>query len=189
MSTMYVAHTELPAIGSGTLAEADIHSAVYDASAGTVKRFTGSDAREFSNSGLVDCTASTLTITNATHAGRIVTLNRAAGIAVTLPIATGTGARFQFFIGTAITSNTTTIKVPDANGTMAGDAFMFQDGGDTMVGFEAGATADTVTLNGSTTGGLKGDFIELFDVGANQWYVRCTLSGTGTEATPFSATV
>ena len=189
MSTIYVAHNELAAIGSGTLAEADVLTSVYDDSAKLVKSMTGADLREFAGSGRVNATAATLTVTNATHAGRIVTLNRAAGIAVTLPVATGTGARFTFFVGTTITSNTTTIKVPDANGTMRGNAIVLQDGGDTMVGFEAGSTADTITLNGTTTGGLLGDIIELVDVGTDLWMVRCTLAATGTEATPFSATV
>lgn len=189
MSTMYVAHNELPAMAAGTLAEADVLSAVYDTSAGTVKSMTGAVVREFAGTGLVDCTAATLTVTNATHAGRIITLNRAAGIAVTLPVAAGTGARFTFILGTTVTSNSTTIKVPDASGTMRGNALVAQDGGDTIVAFEAGATADTVTLNGTTTGGLLGDIVELIDIAANLWSVRATLAATGTEATPFSATV
>lgn len=189
MSTMYVAHNELTAIAAGTLAEADVLSPIYDDSAKTVLSYTGAVLREFAGTGLVNATAATLTVTNATHAGRIITLNRAAGIAVTLPAATGTGARFHFVLGTTVTSNSTTIKVPDANGTMTGNAIVLQDAGDTMVGFEAGATADTVTWNGTTTGGIKGDSVELIDIGTDLWFVRAVQSATGTEATPFSATV
>jgi hypothetical protein len=138
---------------------------------------------------IVNCTASTLTVTKLTHDQKIVTINAAAGCAVTLPAATGGGNWFRFFVGTTVTSNSTTIKVANASDTMRGNATVAQDGGDTVVMFEAGATADTITFNGTTTGGLVGDFVELIDVAANMYYVRVISAATGTEATPFSATV
>lgn len=137
---------------------------------------------------IVNVTAATLAITEAAHDSKIITLNRAAGIAVTLPAATGSGIKLKFFIGTTITSNTTTIKVT-GNDIMAGAAVVAQDGGDTLVAFETAADSDTITLNGTTTGGLKGDILELVDVAADLWMVLAHLSATGTEATPFSATV
>ena len=136
----------------------------------------------------VNATAATLAVAQATHGGRVVTLNRAAGIAVTLPAATGSGAFYRFFIGTTVTSNTTTIKVT-GNDTMSGLALMAQDAADTVVGWETAADTDTITFDGSTTGGILGDFVELHDVATDKWYVRVTGSSTGTEATPFSATV
>ncbi|GEM_PF-531695 len=138
---------------------------------------------------LVNCTASTLTLSEATHDGKIVTLNRAAGIAVTLPAATGSGAKFRLFVGTTVTSNTTTIKVADASTTMVGFAAVYQDGGNTALMIEAGGTDDTITLDGSTTGGIIGDMIELIDIATNLWFVDVKISATGTEASPFSATV
>lgn len=137
---------------------------------------------------VVNCTASTLTVTEALHDSKVVTLNRAAGIAVTLPAATGSGTKLQFVVGTAVTSNTSTIKVV-GDDTMTGAALLGQDAADTAVLFEAGATADTITMDGSTTGGLKGDSIELIDIAADLWWVRMIGAATGTEATPFSATV
>lgn len=137
----------------------------------------------------VDVTGSTLTVTSAAHAGRTVTLSRAAGIAVTLPAATGTGDRYRFFIGTTVTSNSTTIKVANATDVMAGQALVAQDGGDTLVAFEAAAADDTITFNGTTTGGLKGALVEIEDVASGLFQVRVTGAATGTEATPFSATV
>lgn len=134
-------------------------------------------------------TASTLTITELAHDGKIVTLNRAAGVAVTLPASTGSGATYKFFIGTTVTSNSTTIKVANSSDTMVGFAHVLQDGGSAALHFEAGSTDDTITLNGTTTGGIKGDFITITDIAVNLYYVHVTLSATGTEATPFSATV
>lgn len=142
-----------------------------------------------SDNKIANVTASTLTVTRDSHDGKIVTLNRAAGIAVTLPAASGSGASYRFFIGTAVTSNSTTIKVANSSDTMRGNAIVGQDAGDTVVLFEAGATADTITFNGTTTGGLVGDWVELDDVATNLYFVRVIAAATGTEATPFSATV
>ena len=125
---------------------------------------------------------------DGSKSGKVTTLNRAGGIAVTLPAATGSGLHFKFFVGTTYTT-AGTIKVANASDTMSGVAIVLQDSADTMVGFETASTSDTVTLNGTTTGGLIGDFVELIDVAANKWYVRVNSSATGTEATPFSATV
>jgi hypothetical protein len=55
--------------------------------------------------------------------------------------------------------------------------------------FSTLATSDTITLNGSTKGGLAGSYIELRDVATNQWVVSASLVGSGTPATPFSAAV
>ena len=137
---------------------------------------------------IVNITTETVLITQTAYDGRVMTLNRAAGIAVTLPPASGTGVHLRFVVGTTVTSSTTTIKVV-GDDTMVGVAVMAQDAADTASVFEASGTDDTITLNGSTTGGIKGDFIELIDIAADLWYVRYTGSGTDTEATPFSATV
>jgi hypothetical protein len=174
MST-YIIENE-PAISA--LADGDSF-VVYDLSTKSTRGVTTAQVRAQIASGIVDATAATLAVTQAAHGGETITLNRAAGIA----------AIFRFFVGTTVTSNSTTIKVGTAAETMRGNALVLQDAADTLVGFEAGATADTITLNGTTTGGIVGDFVELIDIAANMYYVRCLLSGTGTEATPFSATV
>lgn len=137
---------------------------------------------------IVNATASTLTVTKLLHDNRIVTLNRAAGIAVTLPAATGSGNWFRFFVGTTVTSNTTTIKVV-GNDTMSGIALIDEAGGATAGVWPTASDTDTITFDGSTTGGILGDMVELIDVAADKWWVRLTGSTTGTEATPFSATV
>ena len=138
---------------------------------------------------LVSATASTLTATSASHAGRTVLLDRAAGIAVTLPAATGTGNSYRFVVVTTITSNSTTIKVADATDIMAGTAIVANDSDASASIFETAADSDTITFNGSTTGGIKGCTVELQDVATNLWIVRIVGAATGTEATPFSATV
>ena len=66
----------------------------------------------------INCTASTLTVTAATHANKTITLNRAGGIAVDLPAATGTGATYTFIVGTTFTTAGTISVV--GNDTMVG---------------------------------------------------------------------
>jgi len=138
---------------------------------------------------LVSATAATLSATSADHSGRTVLLDRAAGIAVTLPAATGSGNSYKFFVATTITSNSTTIKVADATDIMAGLAIVANDSDASASIFETAADSDTITFNGSTTGGIKGATVELQDVASNLWSVRVVGAATGTEATPFSATV
>lgn len=127
---------------------------------------------------------SALTLTAATHGGKTILMDTAAGTALTLPAATGTGVKFRIFISTTVTSNAHTVAVV-GNDAMFGNAVLFQDGGDTMVGFEAGADTDKISMNGTTTGGLKGGFIELEDVATDTWSVFLTSAATSTEATPF----
>jgi len=56
--------------------------------------------------------------------------------------------------------------------------------------WRAGTSDDTVTLNGTTTGGVDiGDWIEFEDITATAWAVRGFITQSGTEATPFSDTV
>ena len=57
---------------------------------------------------LTNVTTSTYTVLDSDN---LITLNRAAGIAVTLPAATGSGRKIKFVVGTSITSNTTTRRV------------------------------------------------------------------------------
>lgn len=138
---------------------------------------------------VVSATAATLTVTSADHSGRTVVLDRAAGQAVTLPVATGSGNYYRFFVATTITSNSTTIKVATSAGTMAGVALVANDTDASASLFETAADSDTITFNGTTTGGIRGATVELQDVAANLWSVRIVGAATGSEATPFSATV
>lgn len=137
---------------------------------------------------IVNVTSATVTITEAAHEGRTVVLDRAAGIAVTLPAASGSGGRYRFVLKTTVTSNATTIKVV-GNDVMAGLALLSQDSADTTVVFETAADTDTVSFNGSTTGGIAGAIVELEDIAADTWCVRVSSAATGTEATPFAASV
>lgn len=145
---------------------------------------TGAQINAAVGGGVSNVTASTKTVGSG-DVGKIITLNRAAGIAVTLPAATGTGTSYKFFVGTAASGGSYVISAV-GNDTLFGNAYVAQDGGNTIVAFEAVAGDNTITLNGTTTGGLKGDLVELIDVAADTWSVSVRSAATGTEATPFS---
>lgn len=129
-------------------------------------------------------TSATLTVTSAL-AGQIIPLNRAGGMTVTLPAATGSQSVYTFLVGTTFTSNGV-IQVANATDTFNGFANV---GGTTANIFGTTATSDTITMNGSTTGGLAGSLITIRDVAAGDFIVTANLVGSGTPATPFSAAV
>lgn len=137
----------------------------------------------------IPVTAATLTIRKDNHAGTIIVAKRAAGQAYTLPASSGSGVKYSIYIGTTITSNSTTIKVASSTDIMQGLAMQAADGGATLNAWETASDTDTITFDGSTKGGLVGDLVELTDVESGVWLVRVTGAATGTEATPFSATV
>ena len=74
----------------------------------------------FIGGAVVDVTDSTVSLTQTDHSSRVVTLNRAAGVTVTLPAATGTGDKYIVVIGTTATSNANVIQVANATDVMDG---------------------------------------------------------------------
>lgn len=129
-------------------------------------------------------TTATLALAAATHAHRTLRAERAAGIAFTLPAATGSGDKYRVVVGTTFTGNCTVAVT--GNDTFKGVALAAADGGNSLNAWEAAAGDNRITLDGTTTGGYAGDVIELEDVKADVWSARLVLAQTGTEATPFS---
>lgn len=146
------------------------------------------DARS-GQSRIATLTAST-TITQELHDGKLLLMGASgAALTFTLPAAVGTGAKYKFMVSVVNTSNYL-IKVANSTDTMDGHLVSLADAGDTLVGWETVAASDTITLNGTTTGGVSiGDWIELQDIASGQWSVTGILTSSGTEATSLSATV
>jgi hypothetical protein len=138
---------------------------------------------------LVAATAATLTVTVAAHDSKIIVFDRAAGVTATLPAATGSGAVFRFAVGTAVTSNSYKVQVADATDVMSGSLYLTDQAAGTGTEFSTVAASDTITMNGSTTGGLAGGLFTFVDLATNLYAVQGNLIATGAEATPFSAAV
>lgn len=131
-------------------------------------------------------------LTEIEHAGRTIVANAAAGVTYTLPRATGSGARFRFRVKVTITSVGLVIKVANTDDQMIGNIMSTLVGTATTVnGWQAvlASAFDTITLNGTTTGGISGDWIEIEDVATGFWAVSGSIMQSGTGATPFTATV
>jgi hypothetical protein len=165
---------------------------VYDASAAATKKLSVA-AIAGVGAGVVDTTATLLTVTAASHAGKTVTVSSAAPIAITLPAATGTNNRYRFNIRVAATATTSTIKCVGTD-IVSGAVHVSTSATTTNVAaivaaFHSTATDDTITLNGTTLGGVLGDWIELVDIKSGVFQVHANTKATGAYATPFSATV
>ncbi len=133
-------------------------------------------------------TAATATVTRD-QANGLIQISRAAGSTITLPAATGTGLEFRFRVATAVTSNNVIIKVANATDVFEGYSTTSLVAGGNGFQEAVGGTDDTLTMNGTTTGGLKGSYATFKDVAPGFWQVWATLTGSGTFVTAWSATV
>ncbi len=128
-------------------------------------------------------------ITELLHDNKIISMTGAGSARTfTLPVPVA-GMRFRFVVGEVNTSGYL-IKSVAGTHVMGGTIMTRSDNSAAVLGYTAGATDDTITLSGSTTGGVSiGDWVELVALSATQWAVTGLTTSTGTEATPFSDTV
>jgi hypothetical protein len=136
-------------------------------------------------------------ITVVDHSDRVCMLGEVGGnalVTLTLPEATGSGAKFKFIVSVVNTSSYVIVVADTTNANFIGNVIN-QDadlvGTIAAIMYPAPANADTITLDGTGTGGQLGDFIELVDVATDVWAVNGVVScPTGSNtATPFSAAV
>jgi hypothetical protein len=148
-------------------------------------------AREAGNR-LDALTAATLTMTQELHDGKTLVVNKADGSTITLPAATGTGAKYKIYVGTTITSVGLVIQVANATDVFEG-LILGSDtdgGGATGYTWPTVAASDTITCSGTATGGRKGDYFIIEDVAAGFFSLTGFISQSGgSEATPLSAAV
>ena len=146
-------------------------------------------------SSVVSLTANT-TITVASHAGKVLLCNDADGvftlpsIVVTEPTDKGDpsqlcnlGAQFTFVVVTAATDMDI---YTDGTDKFVGAVYTGIDSEETGETFLAAAANDVITLNGGTTGGIAGSWVEVTAIASAKYFVRGSLIGSGTIATPFA---
>lgn len=134
------------------------------------------------NLGVIAVTAAT-TLDDDAYAGRTINLNSTTGRAISLPKATGSGAVYTIFVGATVSSGNHTVV---ANGTDVIQGVLNVATDIAGVTIPTAADTDTITMNGSTTGGVRGSWLELQDVASGIWSLKGALVSTGAEATPFS---
>ena len=136
----------------------------------------------------INITADT-TLNRQTHAGAMMNFNVAAGATVTLPASAGTGDIYRFFVKTTVTSNSAKIQVANSTDVIQGSVEISAANGVAGVAAGTTTTSDTITMNGTTTGGIVGSYVELCDASTGFWQLQGGLIASGTVATPFSAAV
>ena len=154
---------------------------------------------------VVEVTASA-TLNPTDYAGRIISVggSLAANVVLTLPAinvtanpttsgpgqdpstANNEGVTYTIWVPTTI--STSSLKI----GTNGTDKFVGSllsvdtDTSGAMVGFTAAASNDFINLNGTTTGGVAGTWIQIVAIAANKYMVTGVVLGSGTVATPFA---
>ena len=154
---------------------------------------------------VIDADSST-SLTVATHAGRIVHNDAAGAVTYTLPAVNATadsgvagpgpdlnnlnnvGATFTI-INSITRTGSLIVQVANSTDVMSGSAVYIDDTNDNVVGFETVATSDTITLNGTDTGGVTYAKIICTVLGTGLWSVSVHTGCTGSPATCFSAAV
>lgn len=143
----------------------------------------------------------TLSLTVASHAGKVIRTNDATLI-LTLPAIVATadsasagpgsdpntlnniGTTYTIVIETAATA--VAIKT-DGTDKFVGSILMVDtDSSGATTGYAPGATNDVINLDGSTTGGIAGSIITITALASLKYLVQGVLLGSGTVATPFA---
>ena len=121
----------------------------------------------------------------STDSGTVFTLNRAAGIVVTLPTAAA-GYNYTFIVGTTFTG-AGQINTDNASDLFSGFATIFDPAGagDNNTFIPDASDDDTIDLGEVEQGWLVGGIIRLVATSAAVWHCEAYLHGDGTLATPF----
>lgn len=128
----------------------------------------------------------TVTLTAAQSGGTFL-MDAATGITYTLP-APVAGLMFSFLVSVAVTSNNH-IVVTDATGThfILGAINEVINNSATTKAFVANGTSNsTITMNGTTTGGLQGTVLNFTAISSTVWYLEGQIVASGTLATPIT---
>ena len=154
---------------------------------------------------VVNITANT-TLTVAAHAGKIITAGGtlASNLVITLPtintsatpVSAGPGqdpnnpnnqgAVFTFFVPTTVATSSLKI-VTDGTDKYTGSILTIDtDSSGAMAGFAPAATNDAINLNGGTTGGVAGSYIQITALSTAAYMVQGVVNCTGIPATPFA---
>jgi hypothetical protein len=122
----------------------------------------------------------------AKEAGALCMFDSAAGVVYTLPTPV-TGMIFRFGTSVSRTSNAHKVITNLATEFITGGVFLGNSAAATGEFFAAdGTTIRACSTNGTTTGGIIGDWYELIAISSTVWFARGILNQTGTAATPWA---
>jgi hypothetical protein len=129
----------------------------------------------------------TLALTSALHAWRMINIASTGGLAITPPAATGTLDIYEFYVTASVTGGSFTIDAKAGNATDVFSGVAIQNKlGTGITTTPTASNTNLLTFNGGTTGGITGDIITMQDVATHNWTLFINGQYTGTFATPFS---
>ena len=154
---------------------------------------------------VVAITAST-TLNPVDHGGRIVTVggSLAANVVLTLPTINASadpassgpgqdpntqnneGVVYTVWVPTTISTSSLKIATDGTDKYVGSVLSVDTDSSGAVVGFTAASTNDYINLNGTTTGGVAGTYVQIVAVAANKYMVTGVVNGSGVVATPFA---
>ena len=149
---------------------------------------------------------SSVTLSPSTYAGRIISIggSLAANVVLTLPTintsanpttsgpgqdpstANNQGVTYTIWVPTTISTSSLKIGTDGTDKFVGSLLSVDTDTSGAMVGFTAAASNDFINVNGTTTGGVAGTWIQIVAIAANKYMVTGVVLGTGTVATPFA---
>jgi len=157
---------------------------------------------------VVEITTST-TLSPEAHGGRIISVggSLAAALTLTLPAinvstnpttsgpgqdpntVNNEGVVYTIWVPTTISTSSLKIGVTAASGDLYVGAVMSidSDSSGAVVAFSAnGSSNDFINLNGTTTGGVAGTWVQIVAIADDKYMVTGNVIGSGTVATPFA---
>jgi hypothetical protein len=154
---------------------------------------------------VVEITSST-TLSPVAHAGRIISVGGSLAAAVTLTLpsinvsansvtsgpgqdpntANNEGVTYTIWVPTTISTSSLKIGTDGTDKFVGSVISVDTDSSGAVVGFTAGSSNDFINLNGTTTGGVAGTWIQIVAIAANKYMVTGVVLGSGSVATPFA---
>jgi hypothetical protein len=154
---------------------------------------------------IVEIAANT-TLSPEAHGGRIISVGGtlAAALTLTLPainvstnaVTSGPGQDpntlnnegvvYTIWVPTTIATSSLKIGTNGTDKYVGSVLSIDTDTSGAAVGFVAGATNDFINLNGGTTGGVAGTWVQIVAIAANKYMVTGVVLGSGIVATPFA---
>lgn len=122
----------------------------------------------------------------AAESGALCLFDSASGVVYTLP-APVAGMYFEFATTVTITSNAAKVITDAATTFLLGTVDMLiNTSATTLAALANGTTHRAISSNGTTTGGVQGDFYRVTAISSTQWVINGQVSGSGTLATPMA---
>lgn len=122
----------------------------------------------------------------AEDSGSLVLLDQATGSAVVLP-APVAGMQFDVAVSVSVTSNSHSITTDAATTFIGGGIQQMIDTTAVSEGQFGDPTSHvTITMNGSTTGGLIGTYIRFVAISSTVWNATGLVASSGTLSTPYA---